>query len=165
MKQLIFFHKVRGGFALSVIISKSPEETENLGKKMAKLLSPGDFISLTGDLGAGKTLLVQGIAKGLGIEDIVTSPTFTIIQEYDQGRTPLYHMDVYRIEDPIQMEDLGYEEYFYGQGVTFVEWGNLISELFPKEHLKINIKHLKDGREISFIPIGSHYESLVEELE
>lgn len=146
------------------IVTKSPQETEYIGKRIASFLSPGDIISLTGDLGAGKTLFVQGIAKGLGIEQMVTSPTFTIIQEYDEGKIPLYHMDVYRIEDPLEMEDIGYEEYFYGEGVTCVEWGNLILELFPKEHLKIHITHLEDGREMSFTPVGRHYESLVEEL-
>ncbi|SMB89715.1 tRNA threonylcarbamoyladenosine biosynthesis protein TsaE [Desulfonispora thiosulfatigenes DSM 11270] len=146
------------------IVTKSPQETEYIGKRMAAFLTPGDIISLTGDLGAGKTLLVQGIAKGLGIEDIVTSPTFTIIQQYEEGRIPLYHMDVYRIKDPIEMEDIGYEEYFYGQGVTFVEWGNLIPELFPEEHLKIHITNIEDGREIDFEPVGRHYMDLVEEL-
>lgn len=146
------------------IIAKTPQETEYIGKRMANLLTAGDLVSLTGDLGAGKTLFVQGVAKGLGIEDRVTSPTFTLIQEYEGGRLPLYHMDVYRITSPMEMEDLGYEEYFYGQGATFVEWGNLIAKLLPEEFLKIHIRNIKEGREICFFPIGRHYESIVEEL-
>lgn len=146
------------------VISKKPQETLYIGERMAKFLSPGNFISLTGDLGAGKTLFVQGIAKGLGIEDNVTSPTFTIIHEYTDGRLPLYHMDVYRINGIQEMENLGYEEYFYGQGVSIVEWGNLVSDIIPEEHLWLDFKVIGEGREITFHPQGKYYERLVEEL-
>lgn len=146
------------------VITKKAQETEYIGQRMANFLSPGDVIILIGDLGAGKTLFVQGVAKGLGIEDEITSPTFTIIQEYGEGRLPLYHMDVYRITSPKEMEDLGYEEYFYGQGVTFIEWGNLILDLLPEEHLTLEFSLVEEGREISFYPQGRHYERLVEEL-
>ena len=98
--------------------TRTPQETEYLGQRMAKFLSPGDLISLTGDLGAGKTLFVQGVARGLGIKENVTSPTFTIIQEYYGGRLPLYHMDVYRLKSSQEMEDLGYEEYFMEKGYS-----------------------------------------------
>ncbi|NMA02906.1 MAG: tRNA (adenosine(37)-N6)-threonylcarbamoyltransferase complex ATPase subunit type 1 TsaE [Clostridia bacterium] len=146
------------------VISKSPQETSYIGERMAKYLSPGDFISLTGDLGAGKTLFAQGIARGLGIEDHITSPTFTIIHEYNEGRLPLYHMDVYRVNGVQDMENLGYEEYFYGQGVSLVEWANLISEIIPPEHLRLDFKVVPEGREITFYPQGRYYERLVEEL-
>jgi len=131
---------------------------------MAKFLQPGDLISLNGPLGAGKTVLSQGIAKGLEIEEPITSPTFTIIQEYHGGRLPFYHMDVYRLNSVEEMNDLGYEEYFYGDGVTVVEWGDQISEILPEEFLRIEIKEGSEGREICFFPIGRHYEKLVEEL-
>lgn len=146
------------------IITKKPEETEYIGKRLAKLLSPGDIVCLTGELGAGKTLFVQGVAKGLGIKEAVTSPTFTIIQEYDDGKIPLYHMDVYRINNPLEMEDLGYEEYFYGQGITIIEWGNLIDRLLPEEILIIDFKRINEGRELNFRPVGKYYEKLIEEL-
>jgi len=149
---------------LVCIITKKPQETEYIGQRMAKFLVPGDFISLTGDLGAGKTVFVQGVAKGLGINENVTSPTFTIIHEHREGRLPLYHIDVYRLNSVKEMEDLGYEEYFYGEGVTCVEWGNLISDILPLEYLILEFKPISEGREICFYPQGSHYERLVEEL-
>ncbi|NLW24899.1 MAG: tRNA (adenosine(37)-N6)-threonylcarbamoyltransferase complex ATPase subunit type 1 TsaE [Clostridia bacterium] len=144
--------------------TRTPQETEYLGQRMAKFLSPGDLISLTGDLGAGKTLFVQGVARGLGIKENVTSPTFTIIQEYYGGRLPLYHMDVYRLKSSQEMEDLGYEEYFYGEGVTLIEWGNLITDILPREHLVLEFVPIEEGREINFYPRGRHYERIVEEL-
>ncbi|KJS88872.1 MAG: hypothetical protein JM58_00165 [Peptococcaceae bacterium BICA1-8] len=146
------------------VISRKPEETEYIGKRMAKFLKPGDFISLNGDLGAGKTVFSQGIAKGLGIEESITSPTFTIIQEYYSGRVPFYHMDVYRLNSSDEMEDLGYEEYFYGQGITVVEWGNSVADILPEEYLNIEIRQGNEGREFCFSPKGKHYERLVEEL-
>lgn len=117
----------------------SPEETYEAGRRFAKKLEPGAVVCLTGDLGAGKTVFTQGVADGLGIEDPVCSPTFTIIQEYDGGRMPLYHFDVYRIDGPWDMDDLGYEEYFYGRGVCLVEWGSLIEELLPENTVYVEI--------------------------
>lgn len=147
------------------ITTNSPEETYNLGKKIGPLLSPGDIVNLEGDLGAGKTLLVKGIAHALGVvQDEVTSPTFTLINEYD-GRIPLYHFDVYRLNNPAELEDIGYEEYFYGLGVTVVEWGNLIVEYFPDEYLQISLEKLtEDGRELTFIPHGKRGMVLLDQL-
>jgi len=149
---------------LVCVISRKSAETEYIGQRMAKFLQPGDFISLNGELGAGKTVLSQGIAKGLGIEEPITSPTFTIIQEYHTGRLPFYHMDVYRLNSIKEMDDLGYEEYFYGEGITVVEWGNRIDEILPEEYLEIEIRQGNEGRELCFFPKGRHYERLVEEL-
>lgn len=117
----------------------SPKETYDAGRRVARRLEPGTVVCLVGDLGAGKTVFTQGVADGLGIDGPVCSPTFTLIQEYDGGRVPLYHFDVYRIDGPWDMDDLGYEEYFYGKGVCLVEWGNLIEELLPENTVYINI--------------------------
>lgn len=123
------------------IISKSEKQTEELGLKLAKELKPGTVIALIGDLGSGKTALTKALAKGLGIEEQVTSPTFTIIQEYSGGRLPLYHFDVYRLEGEEDMYELGYEDYFYGDGVCVVEWADRIKELLPKNTIYINIDY------------------------
>lgn len=117
----------------------SPEETHAAGRRVAQELEPGAVICLVGDLGAGKTVFAQGIADGLGIDEPVCSPTFTLIQEYGGGRLMLYHFDVYRIDGPWDMDDLGYEEYFYGDGVCLVEWGSLIEELLPENTIYVNI--------------------------
>ena len=111
----------------------SPKETFELGKKIGLEAKAGEIICLDGDLGVGKTVFTQGFAKGLGIDEAVNSPTFTIIQEYDEGRLPLYHFDVYRIGDPEEMYEIGYEDYFYGQGVCLIEWAKLIEELIPDD--------------------------------
>ena len=126
--------------------SYSPEETFAIGKEIGEQLKPGDVYCLIGDLGVGKTVFTQGLAKGLGIEEPINSPTFTIIQEYHEGRIPLYHFDVYRIGDVSEMDELGYEEYFYGDGACLIEWGNLIEEILPKETVTITIeKDLEKG--------------------
>lgn len=117
----------------------SPKETFKVGEELGKKAQRGQIICLNGDLGVGKTVFTQGFAKGLGIDDIVNSPTFTIIQVYDEGRIPLYHFDVYRIGDPEEMYEIGYEDYFYGEGVCLIEWSTLIEELIPKEAIQINI--------------------------
>lgn len=128
------------------IESLSPETTSRTGYEIGQKVTPGTVICLNGDLGVGKTVFTQGFAKGLGITEPVNSPTFTIIQEYDEGRIPLYHFDVYRISGPWDMDDLGYEEYFYGQGVCLVEWGNLIEELLPEDTIYVTIeKDLEKG--------------------
>ncbi len=129
-----------------MIESYSPEETFRIGEQLAKEARPGDIYTLNGDLGVGKTIFTKGIAKGLGIEEPVTSPTFTIVQEYESGRLPLYHFDVYRIGDPEEMEEIGYEDYFYGQGICLIEWAGLIEELIPPEAVRIYIeKDLEKG--------------------
>lgn len=151
----------------TVLQTNSPTETWSLGKIIAKLLLPGDVICLNGDLGAGKTALSQGIAAGLGINEPVTSPTFTLINEY-QGGLPLYHFDVYRLGGPEDMEDLGYEEYFYGQGVCLIEWANLVKDVLPAERLEISIvphESLEEVRIVNILPMGSRYHLLVEELK
>ncbi|WP_018663934.1 tRNA (adenosine(37)-N6)-threonylcarbamoyltransferase complex ATPase subunit type 1 TsaE [Heyndrickxia acidiproducens] len=142
-------------------ISGSPEETFTFAAKMAEHLKPGDVLLLEGDLGAGKTTFTKGIAKGLGIQRTVNSPTFTLIKEY-RGRMPLYHMDVYRLED--SGEDLGFDEYFEGGGVTIVEWAHMIKDQLPDEYLEISIRHLGDNRRsIEAKPNGKRYVLLCEE--
>lgn len=116
------------------------EETFALGKKTGELAKPGQVISLVGDLGVGKTVFTQGLAAGLGITEPVNSPTFTIVQIYEEGRLPLYHFDVYRIGDIEEMEEIGYEDYFYGDGVCLIEWANLIEEILPENICRITIE-------------------------
>ena len=122
------------------------EETFALGKKTGELAKPGTVIALTGDLGVGKTVFTQGLAAGLGIEEPVSSPTFTIVQVYEGGRLPFYHFDVYRIGDVEEMEEIGYEDCFYGEGVCLIEWSCLIRELLPRTAVRIVIeKDLEKG--------------------
>lgn len=110
------------------------------------MAKPGMVISLTGDLGVGKTVFTQGLAKGLGIEEPVNSPTFTIVQVYEEGRLPLYHFDVYRIGDIEEMDEIGYEDYFYGEGVCLIEWADLIREILPEQMCRVTIeKDLEKG--------------------
>ncbi len=129
-----------------IIESYSPEETLELGRKLGREAAPGEVYTLIGDLGVGKTVLTQGIAAGLGIEEPICSPTFTIVQVYEEGRMPFYHFDVYRIGDVEEMEEIGYEDYFYGDGLTMIEWANLIEEILPKHYRQITIeKNLEKG--------------------
>ena len=133
----------------------SPKETFELGKKIGLEAKAGEIICLDGDLGVGKTVFTQGFAKGLGIDEAVNSPTFTIIQEYDEGRLPLYHFDVYRIGDPEEMYEIGYEDYFYGQGVCLIEWAKLIEELIPDEAKIVLIgKNLENGLDYRKITVS-----------
>ena len=115
------------------------QELEALAKTFGELAEAGDILCLTGDLGAGKTTFTKAFALGMKIEEHITSPTFTIIQEYD-GKCPLYHFDVYRINDPLELEEIGYEEYFFGKGVTIIEWADMIKDLIPVESLWIEIR-------------------------
>ena len=127
-------------------ITNSEEETERLGARLAVKLEPGAVIAFTGDLGAGKTAFTRGLARGLGILDRVTSPTFTIVQVYESGRLPFYHFDVYRIGEVDEMEEIGYEDYFYGNGLCIVEWAERIRELIPAQARHITIaKNLEKG--------------------
>ncbi len=129
-----------------VMESYSAEETFRLGEMTGGKLKPGTVICLDGDLGAGKTVFVKGVAKGLGVTDTVCSPTFTILQEYRDGRMPLYHFDVYRIEDPEEMYEIGFDDYLYGEGVCLIEWAKNVAELIPEGALKITItKDLDKG--------------------
>ena len=124
----------------------SPEETYALAISLGEQAVPGTVYTLTGDLGVGKTVFAQGLARGLGIEEAVGSPTFTIVQVYDEGRLPFYHFDVYRIGDIEEMDEIGYEDYFYGDGVCLVEWAELIEELLPKNRVALLIeKDLEKG--------------------
>ena len=126
--------------------TNSEKETFELGKNLGAQAKAGQIFCLNGDLGVGKTVFTQGFAKGLGIEENVNSPTFTIIQVYEEGRIPLYHFDVYRIGDPEEMYEIGYEEYFFGEGVCLIEWSKLIDELIPEEAINIEIdKNLEKG--------------------
>ena len=121
-------------------------DTFELGVKIGQEAKPGDVYTLIGDLGVGKTALTKGVAKGLEITEPISSPTFTIVQVYDEGRIPFYHFDVYRIGDVEEMDEIGYEDYFYGDGITFIEWANLIEEILPASYRQIVIeKDLEKG--------------------
>ena len=129
-----------------IIETNSPQETKELGKKMAERAKPGDVFTLVGDLGVGKTVFTQGIAEGLGIDEPVNSPTFTIVQEYESGRMPFYHFDVYRIGDPEEMDEIGFDDYIYGDGLCLIEWADLIEETLPEKRVAIRIeKDLEKG--------------------
>ena len=126
---------------MSKLIIKNELDTREFGIGLAKKLKPGDVVALIGDLGTGKTTLTKSIAEGLGITEMITSPTFTIVQEYTEGRLPLYHFDVYRLCDLEEMYELGYEEYFFGQGVCVVEWADQIMEIIPEDAIIIRIEY------------------------
>ena len=131
---------------IEIIETNSPEETEALGKKLANAAEAGQVFTLIGDLGVGKTVFTQGFATGLRIEEPICSPTFTIVQVYDTGRLPFYHFDVYRIGDIEEMDEVGYEDYVYGDGVSLIEWANLIEEILPQHYTKVTIeKNLEKG--------------------
>lgn len=133
----------------------SAKETFRLGEEFGRKAMPGQIYTLKGELGTGKTVFTQGFAAGLSIAEPVSSPTFTILQEYEGGRLPFYHFDVYRIGDVEEMEEIGYEDYFYGQGVCLIEWAELIAEILPKEHIPIFIeKDLEKGFDYRKIVIG-----------
>ena len=126
--------------------SFSEKETAQIAENLAKQVKVGEVYCLSGDLGVGKTVFTKGFAKGLGIKEPVNSPTFTIMQIYEEGHLPLYHFDVYRIQDVEEMEEIGYEDYFYGEGVCFIEWAELIKEILPSDCKKIRIeKDLSKG--------------------
>ena len=126
--------------------TRSPEETYELGRKIVLQARPGQVYTLTGDLGVGKTVFTQGVAAGLGITEPVSSPTFTIVQIYEEGRLPFYHFDVYRIGDIEEMEEIGYDDYFFGKGICLIEWAELIEEILPDDRISITIeKDLAQG--------------------
>ncbi len=141
-----------------IVETHSTQETFEFGKKIGERVKAGEVYSLIGDLGVGKTVFTQGVANGLGIKESVNSPTFTILQVYDEGRLPFYHFDVYRIGDIEEMDEIGYDEYFYGDGVCLIEWANLIEEILPEKYIRITIeKNLEKGfdyRKITFEEIN-----------
>lgn len=133
----------------------SEQETFELGKSLGESAKPGDVFTLEGDLGVGKTIFTKGLADGLGIREDVVSPTFTIVQEYEDGRMPFYHFDVYRIGDVEEMDEIGYEEYIHGEGVCLIEWANLIEEILPEKRIRIIIeKDLEKGFDYRKISIN-----------
>ena len=143
---------------ITVIESYSPEETGKLGRKLGENAKPGEVYTLIGDLGVGKTVLTQGIADGLGITEAICSPTFTIVQVYEEGRIPFYHFDVYRIGDIEEMDEIGYEDYFYGDGLCMIECANLIEEILPDTYKEITIeKDLEKGFDYRKITIKEVY--------
>lgn len=123
-----------------VIETKQERETYELGYEYGQKAAPGQVFTLVGDLGVGKTVFTKGLAAGLGIEEPVSSPTFTIVQVYEEGRLPFYHFDVYRIGDVEEMDEIGYEDYIYGEGVSLIEWANLIPEILPEHYTEIQIE-------------------------
>lgn len=131
---------------MKIIETYSPEETFQAGKRLGEQAGKGQVYCLDGDLGVGKTVFTQGFARGLGIQSDVNSPTFTIIQQYEEGRLPLYHFDVYRIGDISEMDEIGYEDCFYGEGVCLIEWASLVEEIIPETAIEIRIeKDLEKG--------------------
>ena len=147
-----------------VFKSRSPRATQALGQRMGELALPGDLLLLIGELGAGKTCFVQGLARGLGIVDNISSPTFVLLREY-KGRLPLYHIDLYRLERLREVADLGFDDYFYGAGVSVIEWANRALELLPKEHLLLELTIISARqRRLSLAPEGKRYADLVSQL-
>jgi len=139
------------------LITHSPEQTRQLGRVIGELAAPGDVFLLSGDLGAGKTCLTQGIAWGLNIDEYTLSPSFVIMREL-YGRMPLYHMDLYRLDHIEEIEDLGLDEYFYGKGISVVEWAEKGQGILPPEHMLIKVSHLSENeREFTITPFGEHY--------
>ena len=146
-------------------ISRSPEETQKIGRQLGKLAQPGDNLLLVGNLGAGKTCLTQGIARGLNIKEYAASPSFVIIREL-KGRLPLYHIDFYRLDHLEEIAELGLDDYFYGKGVCVVEWAEKGLNLLPSEHLLIEIDYVADTeRSLKFKPSGQRYRQIVAKLK
>lgn len=146
------------------IMTKSVEETVEIGKRLGMNVTKGTTVCLTGDLGTGKTHFSKGFADGLGIKGTITSPTFTLINEYYDGRLPLYHFDVYRVHDEESVLDLGFEEYIYGNGVCLIEWADLIEGILPEEFIHVNIEKTEneDERVITIKAVGGEFEWLKE---
>ena len=145
------------------IYLENEEQTREIGFKLGKLLTPKSVVCLIGDLGAGKTTMTQSLAQSLEVDDYITSPTFTIVNEYE-GKMPLYHFDVYRIGSSDEMYDIGFDEYINGDGVCIIEWANLIEDILPDEYLYIEMNYKESGREMILTPKGEKYEEIVKEL-
>ncbi len=149
-----------------VCITHNPEETKSLGKKISRFLRKGDIVAFNGDLGAGKTCMIQGIVAGLNSRSCASSPTFTLIKEYT-GDIPVYHFDLYRLIKPDEIEELGYEDYFYGNGITLIEWAGKIREYLPEENvlfIRIHIGNRLCYRKIVFEALEEKYTRLMEEI-
>ena len=146
---------------------KGLDETKEFGIKLGKILKSKDMVSLTGDLGAGKTTLTKSIGLGLGVEDYITSPTFALVNEYEGRDNWVYHFDVYRLENIEDLDDLGFDEYFYSDGINIIEWGNKIEKLLPKDriNLEINKGEDLDERIITISGEGERVKKVIEELE
>ncbi|MBC2575111.1 tRNA (adenosine(37)-N6)-threonylcarbamoyltransferase complex ATPase subunit type 1 TsaE [Peptostreptococcus canis] len=144
------------------IFLKNEEYTKKIGKSLGELLFEGAIVCLNGDLGAGKTTVTKSIAKALGINEDITSPTFTIVNEYNEGNIPLYHFDVYRIGSSEEMYDIGFDEYIDSNGICVIEWSDIIKDILPKERLEIFLSYEDEGRNIEFIPYGKKYQKIVE---
>lgn len=142
------------------------KDTENFGIRFGKLLKPGDIVCLNGDLGAGKTTMTKSIGIGLGVEEYITSPTFTLINMY-KGRMVVYHFDVYRLENVDELYDLGFDEYFFGEGVCIIEWAEKIDRLIPEDRIIIDIKKTDsiDERILHISGYGNRYEEMIKELK
>ena len=148
-----------------IVETRNEKETFKLVYSIGKKAQAGQIYTLTGDLGVGKTIFTQGLAAGLGIEEPVNSPTFTIVQIYEEGRLPFYHFDVYRIGDVEEMEEIGYEDYFYGEGVCLIEWANLVEEILPRPVIAVLIeKNLEKGFDYRKITIDGMDESIQTEV-
>lgn len=148
------------------LISRSPRVTEMIGEELGRLLAGGDVVSLSGSLGVGKTVFIHGVARGLDVDDPVTSPSFMIVQEYE-GRCPVFHADFYRLRSYQELEGIGWDDYLRRHGVILIEWGNLFPEALPSEFLQIDINQsepIETARLIRFEPRGGHYEAIVKEL-
>lgn len=146
------------------IFLENEESTKKIGEIIGEKLFNGAILCLNGDLGAGKTTLTKSIAKALKIDEDITSPTFTIVNEYTEGSIPLYHFDVYRIGEPDEMYDIGFDEYINSDGVCIIEWSSIIRDILPKERLEINLNYSGTGREMEIISYGDKYKKLVEEM-
>jgi tRNA threonylcarbamoyladenosine biosynthesis protein TsaE len=147
------------------LVTHSPEETQQIGRRLGEGARPGDVVLLIGDLGTGKTCLTQGIARGLGINDYVLSPSFVIVREL-HGRLPLFHVDLYRLDRLEETEDLGLDDYFYDGGISVVEWAEKAMGLMPPEHLRIDLTYVSDtDRRLRLQPKGKRYDELVAGLE
>ena len=144
----------------------SLRETEQFGEKLGKVLKKGDVLCLNGDLGAGKTTLTKSIGLGLGVEEYITSPTFSLINEY-RGNLPVYHFDVYRLENVDELDDLGFDEYFFGEGVCIIEWAEKIENMLPKEIIVLSIEKGQaiDKRIVSITGKGKRYKEVLEEMK
>ena len=142
---------------IKIYETHSMEETRELGRQMGTAAGPGDVLTLSGDLGVGKTVFTKGFALGIGVTEAVSSPTFTIVQEYHSGRLPLYHFDVYRIGDPEEMDEVGFDDYVYGDGVSLIEWAELIEEILPEKRTRILIeKDVEKGFDYRKITVEKH---------
>lgn len=147
------------------IFLKNEEDTQILGKKLGKKLSKGMIVCLNGDLGAGKTTITKSIAKSMRIDEDITSPTFTIVNEYTDNEVPLYHFDVYRIGSSEEMYDIGFEEYINSEGICIIEWSNLIEDILPSERLDIVLSYDGEGRKADLYPYGDKYIEIAEGVE